>query len=122
MRFRPGQRHSGSNLRFNLAAYALERFTRKPFERAMREEVFEPLGMTAGTVHYLDTFSRPTATGHWDTERAPGTPTPLRGTAASCLRALGGLILLRLNALDMNCLAAGIVGALDTNFLAGIRS
>jgi CubicO group peptidase (beta-lactamase class C family) len=44
-----GQRHSYSNQGIDLAGYALQLISGKPFIEYMREELFEPLGMTNST-------------------------------------------------------------------------
>jgi CubicO group peptidase (beta-lactamase class C family) len=48
-RFTTGERAEYSNLGVELAAYILEKVTRRPFIEYVHEKVFEPLGMTRST-------------------------------------------------------------------------
>ena len=49
LRFKTGERAEYSNLGVELAAYILETVIRKPFTEYVRENVFDPLGMTRST-------------------------------------------------------------------------
>lgn len=67
LRFRPGERFAYSNLGVDVAGYALERITGKPFAQVLREEVFAPLGMESSTFDYSDTLNAASlAKGHVD--------------------------------------------------------
>ncbi|HZN00310.1 MAG TPA: serine hydrolase domain-containing protein [Pyrinomonadaceae bacterium] len=49
LKFSPGERFEYSNQGIDLAGYALEVASGKPFAQLMREEILAPLGMTAST-------------------------------------------------------------------------
>ncbi|HTP86956.1 MAG TPA: serine hydrolase domain-containing protein [Bryobacteraceae bacterium] len=78
LRFPPGDRFAYSNLGVDLAGYALQRLTGKPFPQVVREEVFEPLGMRSSTFDDVAAVSSPSfATGHWGSAPAAHTPIPI---------------------------------------------
>ena len=45
VRWRPGTRMSYSNPGYGVAAYVLEQVTGRPYDRVIRERIFDPLGM-----------------------------------------------------------------------------
>jgi len=70
LQFAVGQRFSYSNLGVDLAAYLLEVLSGKSFERFMRDELFQPLGMISSTFDQERALEHPAlAVGH-DGDRA----------------------------------------------------
>jgi CubicO group peptidase (beta-lactamase class C family) len=67
----PGKVFSYSNLGYALAGLVLERVTGKPYADAMREILFEPLGMTRTTLRPLAAMTWPLAVGHEPQETGP---------------------------------------------------
>lgn len=67
----PGKVFSYSNLGYALAGLVLERVTGKPYADAMREILFEPLGMTRTTLRPLMAMTWPLAVGHEPQESGP---------------------------------------------------
>ncbi len=67
----PGKVFSYSNLGYALAGHVLERVTGKPYADAMREILFEPLGMTRTTLRPLVAMTWPLAVGHEPHEAGP---------------------------------------------------
>jgi CubicO group peptidase (beta-lactamase class C family) len=67
----PGKVFSYSNLGYALAGLVLERVTGKPYADAMREILFEPLGMTRTTLRPLEAMTWPLAVGHEPQETGP---------------------------------------------------
>ena len=65
LKCRVGERFRYSNLGYDLVGYALQLRAGKPFPRLMREELFEPLGMTASTFDQAEALADPhRARGH----------------------------------------------------------
>ena len=71
--FPPGRVFSYSNLGYALAGLVLEKATGKPYADAMREILFEPLGMTRTTLRPLMAMTWPLAQGHEPAESGPST-------------------------------------------------
>ncbi|MBA2746597.1 MAG: beta-lactamase family protein, partial [Flavisolibacter sp.] len=44
--FEPGAKFNYSNSGYSMLGYIIEKVTRKPYEKVMRERIFQPLGMT----------------------------------------------------------------------------
>ncbi|HEX7183084.1 MAG TPA: serine hydrolase [Thermoanaerobaculia bacterium] len=59
-----GKAFSYSNLGYALAGYVLERVTGKPYADAMREILFDPLGMTRSTFRPTMAMTHPLVLGH----------------------------------------------------------
>ncbi len=53
-KWRPGERHSYSNVNYAVLAYIIEKVAEKPFPEYMRTAVFVPLGMPASNVNLRD--------------------------------------------------------------------
>lgn len=66
----PGASWAYNNAGFCVAGAVIERVTSQPFERAMRERVFEPLGLTRSFYFAQDAITYDPAAGH--TQTAPG--------------------------------------------------
>lgn len=75
----PGKVFSYSNLGYALAGLVLEKATGKPYADAMREILFEPLGMSRTTLRPLVAMTWPLALGHEPGEAGP--PTVIRPLA-----------------------------------------
>lgn len=70
--FPVGFRYSYSNLGIDLAGYAVQRLSGRPFADYLRAELFEPLGMTASTFDEAEARRRPgTAKGHAGDRQVP---------------------------------------------------
>lgn len=61
---KPGQAFSYSNPGYSLAGYVLEQATGKPYADAMKELVFDPLGMSRSTLRPTAAMTWPLALGH----------------------------------------------------------
>lgn len=84
---RPGTKviYSGGGV---IVASALERVTKKSYEELMREQVFEPLKMTAaGFGAQATPGRRDHIDGPWDHELKGGTPVPIEPNAAWAVEA-----------------------------------
>lgn len=66
----PGASWAYNNAGFCLAGALVERVTGQPFERAMRERVFEPLGLARTFYFAHEAIAYPIAVGH--TQKTPG--------------------------------------------------
>lgn len=66
----PGVSWAYNNAGFCLAGAIIERVTGQPFERAMRERVFQPLGLTRSFYFAHEAIAYPVAVGH--TQKTPG--------------------------------------------------
>jgi CubicO group peptidase (beta-lactamase class C family) len=72
----PGETFRYSNLSYIVAAHALETASRKPWEELVREELFEPLGMSSCGVGPTSREDERTPSGPWGHARANGTWVP----------------------------------------------
>jgi CubicO group peptidase (beta-lactamase class C family) len=78
LKCRLGERFRYSNLGYDLVGYALELRAGKPFPRVMREELFEPLGMTASTFDQAEALADPhRARGHTQGQEVPPLEVPM---------------------------------------------
>jgi CubicO group peptidase (beta-lactamase class C family) len=66
----PGESWAYNNAGFCLAGALIERVTGQPFERVMRERVFEPLGLSRSFYFAHEAIAYPVAVGH--TQKTPG--------------------------------------------------
>jgi CubicO group peptidase (beta-lactamase class C family) len=65
LKFPPGRGFAYSNLGVDVAGYALESSSKKPFDQFMRDELFRPLGMTMSTFNQQEGVAHPAlAKGH----------------------------------------------------------
>ncbi len=72
LKCRVGERFRYSNLGYDLVGYALQLRAGKPFPRLMREELFEPLRMTASTFDQAEALADPhRARGHTQDQEVP---------------------------------------------------
>jgi CubicO group peptidase (beta-lactamase class C family) len=72
--FKPGKGFSYNNSAYFLAGMVIEKVTGQPYEQAVRERVFAPLGMTNSGFDYLNLPSTLKATGYQylnDTQQKP---------------------------------------------------
>lgn len=60
----PGETQSHSHYGIALAGYVVESVVGKPFPDAMREVVWEPMGISTGTTRIRDLLTMPMAQGH----------------------------------------------------------
>jgi hypothetical protein len=73
-----GERSSYSNLGIDLAGYALELRSGKPFDEYMNDELFRPLGMTSSTFNHKVAANHPSlAKGHTRDSILPVIPIPM---------------------------------------------
>jgi CubicO group peptidase (beta-lactamase class C family)/tetratricopeptide (TPR) repeat protein len=78
LKFPVGERYSYSNLGIDLAGYAMERCSGKPFDEFLNDELFRPLGMTSSTFNHKVAASHPSlAKGHTRDRILPVTPIPM---------------------------------------------
>jgi CubicO group peptidase (beta-lactamase class C family) len=78
LKFPAGERFSYSNLGIDLAGYALELRSGRPFAEFMNDELFRPLGMTFSTFNHKMAASNPSlAKGHIRDRILPGLTTVL---------------------------------------------
>lgn len=85
-----GKIWSYNNSGFYLAGRALERITGKPFEAAMRELVFDPLGLTMTFYSHSEVMTHPFAAGHRKKKGQLGVDRPYGMSRAPL--AAGGII------------------------------
>ena len=62
--FEPGTKYNYSNSGYLLLGYIIEKVSGKPYEKYMRENIFNPLGMTHTGFDFTKPF--PKATGYYD--------------------------------------------------------
>src|SRR5262249_12874454 len=75
---RVGERFRYSNLGYDLVGHALQLRAGKPFPRLMREELFEPLGMTASTYDQAEALGYAhRARGHVQGQEVPPLEVPM---------------------------------------------
>jgi len=60
----PGEIYSYSNLGYGLAGFVLETVTGKPFADAMKDILFQPLGMRRTTLRPIEAMTYPLSQGH----------------------------------------------------------
>jgi CubicO group peptidase (beta-lactamase class C family) len=60
----PGEIYSYSNIGYGLAAFVLETVTGKPFADAIKEILFQPLGMRRTTLRPIEAMTYPLSQGH----------------------------------------------------------
>src|SRR5262245_21853 len=78
LKFPVGERHSYSNLGIDLAGYAIEQRSKKPFDEFMNDELFKTLGMTSSTFNHKVAANHPSlAKGHTGDRVLPVTPIPM---------------------------------------------
>jgi CubicO group peptidase (beta-lactamase class C family) len=78
LKFPPGERSNYSNLGIDLAGYALEQRTGKPFDEYMNDELLRPLGMMSSTFNHTVAAKHPSlAKGHTRANILPVTPIPM---------------------------------------------
>ena len=76
----PGQPYDYSNAGYTLAAAIAERTTGKPWDRLLRELVFEPLAMTHAGIGWPADTRRDDPRGHRCTDSSGVAPEPLKTT------------------------------------------
>ena len=78
LKCRVGERFRYSNLGYDLVGYALQLRAGKPFPRLMREELLEPLGMTASTFDQAEALADShRARGHIQEQEVPPLEMPM---------------------------------------------
>src|SRR5262249_44289921 len=78
LKCRVGERFRYSNLGYDLVGHALQLRAGKPFPRLMREELFEPLGMTASTYDQAEALGYAhRARGHVQGQEVPPLEVPM---------------------------------------------
>ncbi len=78
LKCRVGERFRYSNLGYDLVGYALQLRAGKPFPRLMREELLEPLGMSASTFDQAEALADPhRARGHSQGKEVPPLEIPM---------------------------------------------
>ncbi len=78
LKCRVGERFRYSNLGYDLVGYALQLRAGKPFPRLMREELFEPLRMTASTFDQAEALADAhRARGHTQDQEVPPLQVPM---------------------------------------------
>ena len=78
LKCRVGERFRYSNLGYDLVGFALQLRAAKPFPALMREDLFEPLGMTASTFDQAQALGDPhRARGHVQGQEVPPLEVPM---------------------------------------------
>lgn len=75
--FSPGEKFSYSNSNYMLLAYIIQKVTHRSYESVVREQIFQPLGMSQSGFDFQDGKIKNKATGYWTLSSARVTEGPI---------------------------------------------
>jgi CubicO group peptidase (beta-lactamase class C family) len=83
----PGESFDYSNLDYGLLEYAIERLSGKSYSAFLKEEIFDPLGLSESAVSFPPNMAPMLATRYWGDHVVPAYDFDARGSAAVSMSA-----------------------------------